>query len=309
MRILMVGAGATGGYFGGRLVQAGRDVTFLLRSTRAQQVRERGLEIISSLGDVTLNPRIVSAEELHAIEPFDLIILSTKAYQLAGAMDDIAPAVGPNTTLLPILNGMRQLSDLDARFGAEHVLGGSVRVFADLDEQGRVHQWTSLDELSFGERSRERTPRIETIEKALKDAGFTAILQPDILATLWQKWWILASLGSICLLARGAIGQVAAAPFGPAMAHAVIQECTDIAAANGYPPNEKMLAEHRKRMTEIGSSLTSSLYRDMTKGAPVEADHIVGDLLARANGVAAPLLTAAYVQLKVYEAGRTAGPS
>ena len=252
-----------------------------------------------------MHPRIMSAAELRETpRTFDLIVLTTKAYQLEAAMEDIAPAVGPDTLLLPILNGMRQLRVLEQRFGKRHVLGGSVRIVSDLDEQGRVHQKTTLGELSYGELSGERTARIEAVDQALRGAGFEAKLEPDILSTLWQKWWILASLGSICILARGTIGEVSQAPHGPAFAQTVIDECIGIAKANGYPPNEAMLAGHRKRMTEAGSALTSSMYRDMTKGAPVEADHVLGDLLDRANGVAAPLLMAAYVQLKVYEAGR-----
>ncbi len=306
MRILMVGAGATGGFFGGKLVAAGRDVTFLLRERRAQQISEHGLQLVDHQGkQLTVHPKTLSAEDLRQRpQPFDLIVLSTKAYQLEAAMDDIAPAVGPATMLLPILNGMRQFPLLDARFGPHRVLGGSVRIVADLDERGRIHQMTSLDEISYGERSRERTARILALDQTLQNVGFTAILQPDILATLWQKWWILASLGAICVLTRGTVGQAAQVPQGPALALAILAECTAIATANGYPPNPDMLAQHQARYTEPGSTLTSSLYRDMTKGASVEADHIFGDLLDHAKGVPAPLLTAAYVQLKVYEAGR-----
>ena len=308
MRILMVGAGATGGFYGGLLVNAGRDVTFLLRQGRARQIRERGLEIVTHGGEsLTLHPRIVSAEDLRrGAEPFDLIVISTKAYQLEGAMDDIAPAVGPHTMVMPILNGMRHFAALDARFGAERVLGGTVRVVSDLDPQGRVLQMSPLDEKSYGERSRERSPRILAVDAALQDAGFSAMLQPDIVATLWLKWTILASMGASCVLARGNAGQIAVAPRGPALARAVVEERAAVAAANGYPPATGFVDMHAARLAEPGSTLTSSMYRDMVKGAPVEADHILGDLLDRASGVAAPLLTAAYVQLKVYEAGRAA---
>ena len=300
----MVGAGATGGYFGARLVAAGRDVTFLLREGRARQIREGGLQIVSPHGDFSVQPSVVTAAELRRTQAvYDLIIISVKAYQLAGAMEDIVAAVGTETLLLPILNGMRQHRILQGRFGTENVLGGSVRIFSHLDGEGRVHQQTPLQEFSYGELSGERTDRIECVDRTLRDAGFDAVLQPDILATLWQKWWILASLGSICVLARGATGQAAAAPHGLAFERAVVRECTEIAAANGYRANAAMLASHLERITEPGSTLTSSMYRDMIGGAPVEAGHILGDLLDRAGDVAAPLLTAAYVQLKVYEAG------
>ena len=326
MKTLVVGAGATGGFFGGKLVGAGRDVTFLLRGRRAQGIRERGLQIVDHHGQqLTVHPRILAADDLRqSRETFDLILLSTKAYGLEAAMDDIAPAVGPDTMLLPLLNGMRQFPLLDARFGADRVLGGSVRIVSDLDTDGRVLQMTPLEEMSYGERSRERTPRILAVDAVMAGAGFTAILQPDILATLWGKWWILAGMGAICVLARGTIGQAAEVPRGPQLALAILDECTAIAAANGYPADPDMLAQHRERYTERGSALTSSLYRDMMKGAPVEADHIFGDLLDYARSAAqnavqnmagsvarpvpTPLLTAAYVQLKVYEASRPQTP-
>ena len=303
----MVGAGATGGFYGGMLFNIGRDITFLLREGRARQIRQQGLQILTHKGEhLTLHPPIVSANDLRRPhQPFDLIILSTKAYQLEGAMNDIAPAVGPQTMILPILNGMRQLDTLTARFGADQVLGGSVRIVSDLDPQGRILQMNPLDEMNYGELSNQQTPRILAVDQLMQGAGFSAILQPDIVATLWQKWWILASMGAICVLTRGTIGQAAEVPRGPELALAILKEATDIATANGYPPNPAMYQQHTARYTERGSTLTSSMYRDMTKGAPVEADHILGDLLDRAKGIAVPLLTAAYVQLKVYEAARS----
>ncbi len=305
MRVLMIGAGATGGFFGAHLSKAGRDVTFLVRETRAAQLRERGLEVLSPLGNFTVWPPLITARDLRSSpQTFDLILISTKADQLADAMEDFAPAVGPETVLLPILNGMRQLSILCDRFGGGHVLGGSVRVVADLDDQGRVHQATRLGEMSYGELSGERTSRLSSVDHLLQGAGFDALPQTDIRAALWQKWWILASLNSICILSRGTIGQVAAASRGGEPVHGLIEEATAIARANGFPPDATMLADHTKRMTETRSPLTASMYRDMLKGAPVEADHILGDLLDRAKGLDTPLLTAAYVQLKVYEASR-----
>jgi 2-dehydropantoate 2-reductase len=223
-------------------------------------------------------------------------------------MEDFAPAVGAETMILPILNGMRQLDLLDARFGSEHVIGGSCRINGDMDADGRVLQMSKLGELTYGERSGERTPRIERLDAELRGALFDAILSPDVLAAMWAKWCVLASLNVICLLSDGTIGQVAAAPQGVAFANAAISECAAVLAANGYPHDPAQLELDRRRMTQPGSDLTSSMYRDLKKGAPVEADHVLGDLLARgeAHKLASPLLRAAYVQLKVYEARREA---
>lgn len=308
MRILVVGAGATGGFFGGMLARAGRDVTFLLREKRARQVRASGLVLETPTGTVTVRPQVVTAGELKQLGPeqraFGLIVISTKSYGLESAMEDVAPAVGPQTMILPILNGLRQIGVLQARFGVERVLGGSVRVVADMDADGRIQQKTSLGEMSYGELSGERTERVLAVDGAMRGAGFDAVLQPDILATLWQKWWILASIGTVCVLGRGTAGQAASAPEGEAFVRAVIRECTEVARANGYPPDAAMLRSHLERLLDKKSPLTSSMYRDMTKGAAVEADHILGDLLARAEGAETPLVRAAYVQLKVYEAAR-----
>ena len=307
MRTLVVGAGATGGFYGGRLAQIGRDVTFLVRPTRAEALRRNGLQIISPLGDASLQPQILTADELRAKpRPFDLILLATKSYSLEVAIEDFAPAVGPETTILPNLNGMRQLDLLDARFGAERVIGGTCRINSDVDGDGRILQLSKLGDLTFGERSGQRTRRIERINTELSGALFEAVLSNDVLHAMWNKWYVLAALNIICILPQGTCGEVVAVPHGLAFANAAIDECIAIATANGYPPPADLINWDRKRLTLPGSDLTSSMYRDMTKRARVEADHILGDLIARgeAHGVQTPLLRATYVQLKVYESRR-----
>jgi len=303
MRILVIGAGAVGGYYGARLAAAGRDVTFLVRERRAAQLRSIGLQIISPHGDLSLTPKLLLASELKASqEHFDLIILSTKAYSLDAAIEDFAPAVGPQTMILPLLNGMKHLDLLIARFGEGPVLGGSTTIVADVDPEGRIRQMELLQTVSFGERDRTVTPRIQAVAVTLANAGFDDKLCDDILAVMWQKWVMLASMGSITCLMRGSIGAVAAAPGGSETAHRIIAECASIAAANGYPQKPAFLESVNERLTKLGSPLTASMYRDLHKGAPVEADHILGDLIARgtAHGVVTPLLQATYAQLSVY---------
>ena len=312
MRILVVGAGAVGGYYGGRLVQAGRDVTFLLRAGRAAQVRERGLNLVSPRGNAALRPRTVLAEELRALgETYDLVLVSTKSYALPAAMEDFAPAVGPGSLILPMLNGMQHLDLLDARFGREHVLGGSVRIMADVLPNGDILQQNELDELIFGFRpaTPEHQPRAEAVRSALTAPGFTVELPPDIIAWMWQKWWLLAALGATCVLAEGSIGEARRAPEGAAFTRGVLDECMALATANGYPPEPRLIEEMRGRFDDPKSPITSSMYRDYKRGGEVESDQILGDFIRRANGVAVPLLRAAYVRLKVYEAHRAAWKS
>ena len=303
MRILVIGAGAVGGYFGARLQAAGRDVTFLVRERRAEQLRSTGLQVISPYGDVTVQPRLLLAQELRAKRGlFDLILLSTKAYSLEAAMEDFAPAVGPNTAILPLLNGMRHLQMLGARFGAEHVLGGSTRIVADLDDEGRVLNMERLHDLVFGERDKSKTGRIEAIADTLHGAGFDDMPSPDVLAFMWQKWVLLCSLASVTCLMRGSIGDIAAAPGGTQVVKELIAETSTVAAAEGYPQTAEFLDMITARLTEAGSSLTASMFRDLQKGHPVEVEQIVGDMLRRAeaHGIAVPLLHAAYAHLGVY---------
>jgi 2-dehydropantoate 2-reductase len=306
MRILVIGAGATGGYFGGRLAAAGRDVTFLVRAARKAQLQRTGLRIFDPYGDVTVpQPKLLLAEELKANPTaFDLILLSTKAYSLDEAINDFAPAVGSETVILPLLNGIRHMDALDAWFGEGRVIGGTVQVIGDMDAEGYVHSLAQIHDLYFGERDKTVTARIKAIEETLSGAGFEVILKPDIIAFMWQKWAILASLGAITCLMRGTIGAIVAAPGGLPTVQAIIAESVAIVTANGYPLEDAFREMMTKRFTDAGSPLTASMYRDLQKGARVEADQILGDLLARgrSHGVEAPLVQAAFAQLSVYSA-------
>jgi 2-dehydropantoate 2-reductase len=306
MRLLVVGAGAVGGYFGGRLAQAGRDVTFLVRPQRASQLRERGLEIVSPHGNATLKPKVVTRDELS--EPDDLVLLTVKNYGLEGALDDIAAAVGADTLIMPTLNGLHHLDALKAKFGESHVLGGVCIVAATLDAQGRVVQLTGMEKLVYGELDGSSSARLEEVDRTLQGAGFDARASSNILLEMWEKWVFIAALGGITCLVRGTIGEIVAAPRGSELALAIHEECIAVATASGYAPRPAAIARTRATLTEAGSSLASSLYRDLQKGAPLEADAILGDLCERgeAAGLKLPLLSAAYAQLSIYESKRTA---
>jgi 2-dehydropantoate 2-reductase len=301
MRILIVGAGAVGGYFGGRLAQAGRDVTFLVRPARARQLSQDGLRIISPHGDAVLTPKLVSAEEIDT--PYDLVFVSVKAYALEAAMNDFVAAVGPGTMILPVLNGMRHVDLLTKRFEEHAIIGGVCLVAAEIDHQGRIVQLADFQQLVYGERNGESTSRLKTLDATLQGAGFDTRLSPDIMQAMWEKWVQLASLGAITCLMRGTIGEIVAARGGAELSIDVLNESAALTTACGHKPSGKMLSRHAAAMTAPGSSLTSSMYRDLRKGAPVEADHILGDFIERgsAHGVAIPLLKAAFVNLRVYQ--------
>jgi 2-dehydropantoate 2-reductase len=305
MRILIVGAGAVGGYFGARLAQAGRDVTFLVRASRAEQLRRDGLSIISPYGNVVLTPKLILAGEIDG--PFDLVLLSVKAYVLEAAIDGFAPAVGPETMILPVLNGMRHIELLTQRFGEGAVLGGVCLVATEIDGDGRIVQLSEIQQLVYGERNGKVTPRLQSLDATLQGAGFDAHLSAEITQAMWEKWVMLASLGAVTCLMRGAIGEVVAIPGGAALSLEALDECGVVAAACGHKTSEAFQSRQAAAMTTPGSPLTSSMYRDLRKGAPVEVDHILGDLLQRGvgEGVATPLLNAAFINLRIYQAGLT----
>ena len=309
MRILVVGAGAVGGYFGGRLLQAGRDVTFLVRPRRAAELTKSGLIIKSPAGDIILPaPRTVGAESLN--EAFDLILLTCKAYDLEDTIVSFASAVGPRTVILPLLNGMRHLDVLDARFGAAKVLGGLCVISATLNQQHMVIHSIPLHSITFGERAGGISDRVRAILSAMQGAVFDVQASESIMREMWEKWVFLASLAGSTSLMRATIGEICATPGGRNFVLELIEECRRIAELEGYEPHQTVLDRIRAQLTATDSPLTASMYRDMERNAPIEADHIIGDLLQRgqrhqAAGEEFRLLRLAYSNLKVYEKKRS----
>ena len=301
MRLLVVGAGSTGGYFGGRLAQAGRGVTFLVRPARAAHLEERGLEILSPHGNYTLRPKLVSADRLSG--PYDAILLTVKAFSLESALSDMAEAVGPETMILPVLNGMRHVDILAGRFGKRSVVGCACKITASIDDRGRIVQHTLLQDIAYGEMDGVVSPRIQGLDQFMRGAGFDARLVSDIKREMWEKWILLASLGGLNCLMRGTIGEVAQAPLGPEFVLRLLQEIVAVAEAVGVGPRPEFMAAAKKGLTAPDSTQTSSMYRDLLRGVPIEADQIIGDLLERARGagIETPLLGAIWTHLCVYQ--------
>ena len=303
MRILVVGAGAVGGYFGGRLLNAGRDVTFLVRLRRAAELAKHGLTIRSPVGDFhRASPPTVLQEDLK--EPFDLVLLSCKAYDLEGAITSFATAVGPATAILPLLNGMRHIDRLTERFGSKRVLGGQCAISVTLRPDGAVVHLNDWHALSFGELDGSRSQRIEAVASELLNAGFDATLSDDIRQEMWEKWVLIATTAGITCLMRAAVGDYVAAGAAD-LALGLLSECASIAAAQGFPPREPALKRARAALTASGSPFKASMLRDIESGKPVEGDQILGDLLRRAKKPdEISLLRIATLHVKAYELAR-----
>ena len=303
MRILVAGAGATGGYFGGRLAEAGRDVTFLVRPRRAARLTARGLRIKGPAGETVLTPRLVTADALTA--GYDLIVVAVKSYGLEAVLADVAPAAGPRTVIVPLLNGMRHVEALTGAFGAERAWGGVCMIHATLDAEGDVVQMSGLHRMAYGPLGGGPDDRLEAVTAALSGAGFASRPSERIVLEMWEKWVLLCTLGSLTTLMRAPVGAINAAPGGAAFGQALAAEVVAVATAAGFAPRPEALAMLETAISTTEPT-TSSMYRDLTRGLPVEADAIVGDMVAEAarHDVRVPLLSAAHAALSIYAAGR-----
>ena len=307
MRILVLGAGGTGGYFGGRLAQSGADVTFLVRPARAAQLDRDGLSIHSPLGDARFPVAHVVADALPALaaaSPFDLVVLSCKAYDLDGAIVAVAPAVGQATTVMPILNGLLHYDALDARFGRDNVLGGLCFISATKAADGGIQHLGRPASITFGERDGGRSARVEAFAAMCARAGIDHVASDDIAQEQWNKFSFLASLAAGTCLMRASVGDIVANEGGAEFMTRLYAECLAVAEAAGQPVPQDKQEFALGTLTQQASPVKASMLRDLEAGQRVEAAHIVGDMLARARaaGQAAPFLQAAYRHLQAYEA-------
>ncbi|MET0255295.1 MAG: 2-dehydropantoate 2-reductase [Luteibacter sp.] len=308
MRILVLGAGGTGGYFGGRLAQGGTDVTLLVRPERARTLAGQGLVIRSPFGDASLSVKTVTADTVGSAGAFDLVLLSCKAYDLQSAIEAIDPAVGERTAILPILNGLAHYPSLDRRFGPDTVLGGLCVISAAKGLNGEVVHFGNGASITFGERDGQpREGRCEALAEALARANVDHTHSTDIHRDLWAKFSFLATLAGATCLFRASVGDIVATHDGRGLTERMYEECLAVARASGHavPDNARSFAW--KTLTQEGSPLTASMLRDLESGQRIESDHIVGDMLRRAReaDVAAPMLEVAYAHLQAFEARRT----
>ena len=308
MRILVLGAGALGGYFGGRLLEAGADVGFLVRPRRRAQLQQNGLVIESPFGALRRPVTAIAAEE--AGPGWDLVLLTCKAYDLEDAIAAIRPAVDARTAILPVLNGLSHIERLQREFGAERVLGGLAKIQATLAPDGTVKHLNDWRYLTFGETDGRMSPRVQALaEICARAPGVVAQAVPDVMFRMWEKLVHLGTSAIGTVLMRANVGEIARAPGGAALMHRVLERNAAIAAANGHPMREAYLEEFRALFADPTSAYSTSMLRDLESGGRIEADHILGFLLeaARRAGVPEELHEAAYIHAKAYEQRRDAG--
>jgi 2-dehydropantoate 2-reductase len=301
MRFLVLGAGAVGGYFGGRLAEAGRDVTFLVRGARAAALAEHGIRVASPLGDFAVPVKIATAERVGG--PYDVVLLTAKHYDLDAAIAAIRPGVGPDSAVLPLLNGLVHLDRIDAAFGADRVLGGVAYVGASLRPDGTIRHHNRLSGIAFGERGGGVSERARAIEAAFAGTPVSAPASENIMLDMWEKFVMMGAMAGISCLMRGNVGEIMGTQDGEALMIAALAECQAVAAASGFSPRPQSRERVQAMLTERGSINSPSMRRDLEAGRRTEADAVVGDMLHRARDlrIATPLLRAAYCHLQVHE--------
>lgn len=305
MQILILGAGGIGGYFGARIQAAGGDVTFLVRPARAEQLRSNGLQVFSPLGDSHFIPRLVTAaSNLHG--KYDIIFLSCKAYDLESALHSIAPAVGPETIVIPLLNGIRHLDTLDARFGRERVLGGLAHLSLMLTPAGEIHHLNNFHRLMIGSRTSTPSRWLAPLAELLAKTALEFTLSEQIEQEMWNKFVFISTLAGATCSMRANVGEILATTAGEDFILGLLAEGEQVAAANQHAPAAAQLAAYRSGLTDRSSTLCASMLRDIERGGPTEAEHILGDMVQRGQqaGIATPRLSFAYTHLQAYELAR-----
>ncbi|PGT81743.1 MULTISPECIES: ketopantoate reductase family protein [Bacillaceae] len=301
MKVLVVGAGAVGGYFGGRLHEKGVDVTFLVREGRQKQLKEKGLKIESIHGNYTFQPKTVLTMESE-IEVYDVILIGTKSYHFNQAIQDIKPFVGTQTTIIPMLNGIKHLYELQTMFAKEQIIGGLCFVESTVNEEGTIIQTSTSHELVYGELSGEETERIMKIEEVFSHTKASIRRSNTILQDMWHKYMFITGLSGVTSLFRSSIGPILKTEHGLEIIEGLFAEIGFIMRKMNAPIVDGIEEVQVNRVKEMDYTMKSSMQRDMEKGFQVEANHLQGYLLSEAekHKVKTPYLKIVYANLETY---------
>lgn len=301
MRILVLGAGAMGGYYGARLIEAGADVAFLVREGRSAVLSEAGLVVNSELAEFRRQVKTLLTAE--GAEPFDVVLLACKGYDLDSAIDAIAPAVMGGARVLPLLNGLSVYERLDRRFGASNVLGGVSYIATTLNVHGEIDHLGRSDKLVIGARDDSQVQLVNALYELVRGGPGVRVLSQSIGQELWEKWVALASGAAVTCLMRANVGQIMATDYGREVMTLAIDECASVAAASDHALSDEILAQIRARLLDPQSDWAASMMRDIALGvARLEADEIVGDMVRHADrlNVSSILMRTAFTHLQTY---------
>lgn len=304
MKILVVGAGAIGGYFGGRLLEKGEDVTFLVREQRKKQLEKTGLKIESVNGNFELAPPLLLVSQNQ--KKFDVIIISTKSYQLDQAIKDVRLHLEDDGIILPLLNGMSHMDKLIEAFGEDDVIGGLCFIESTLNEYGTIVQTSPIHQLVYGERTGERTPRIERLKSAFEDTKADFVLSDHINQDMWHKYLFITVMSGITSLMNSSIGPIRELESGQRIISTFLNEISEVMKKINAPIKEDIANIQFSRINEMNAGMKSSMQRDMEKSLPIEVEHLQGYLLNKAKEyhIEVPILETIYTKLTLYEQNR-----
>jgi len=299
MKILVLGIGGIGGFFGGYLSEIGADVTFLVRPKRQKLLSNHGLSIISSLGNLTLKPKTVLAEDLKPI--YDIIIITCKTYDLDQAILDLKLCKGKGL-IIPFLNGVTHMEKLDKEYGVFNVMGGVAHISSTVNEDGTIEHFSDFKKLTFGDRSLINNDTIKSFYQICKKTKFDVVLSDNINLDLWKKWVFISTVAGATTLFNSSLGQISKQKYGKKLIIDLFEECKTIAEINGYSFDKNEADNIIKNITAEGSPIKASMQRDVEKKSFTEHEEIFGDFISAKgkNQLNCPILSSCYVNMKVY---------
>lgn len=299
MRILILGAGGIGGYFGAHLIRAGADVTYLVRAKRKALIDANGLSIETPRGNFVVSAKTVTSEDV--MPEYDLVMLTPKSYDLDDALQSLEKGLG-DAVVLPFLNGLDHLDTLDAKFGRHRVMGGVAHIAAALTPEGAIRQLTDMHSLTVGARHEAHAALAKAFIDLCHQTPFDGVLTDNIAQVLWDKWVFLATLAGMTTLCKGSVGDIVSTRYGTQTMQEMYQECCAVAAAFDHPVGHAAKEKALAMLTAEGSSFTASMLRDLLSGQRTEHEHILGAMAHRgeAHGLKMSLLRVAYTHLAVH---------
>ena len=302
MKIAIFGTGGVGGYFGGRLAQAGEDVTFIARGEHLHAIKTKGLTVDSLAGDFVLDPA-TATDEASEVGQVDLVIVGVKAWQVPDAARKMKPMVGPNTTVLPLQNGVDAVSQLTVELGADQVIGGLSKIVSFVVEPGHIRHAGFAPSVVIGELDNRRTDRAVAIQNAFTQAGIDTAIAADIQVALWMKFLFIASFSGVGAIANAPAGTLRTDPALRAQMIRAMEEIFAVAHARGINLPTNAIETVMTGVNALPEDATSSMQRDIAAGKPSELESQNGAVvrLARESGVEVPTHEFIYQTLKPLE--------
>ena len=299
MKILVLGAGAVGGYFGGRMAEAGMDVTFLVREKRQKKLEKSGLIIKSPKGDFVTSPKLVNIDNVESI--YDVILFTNKAYDLDEILQSPFP-VKDGSIIIPLLNGYSHMEQLRNKFPNARLFGGIAHIFSTLNEEGEIHHFNDIHSLTFGHLSKADETDGRRFFDSCSSANFSIKYSDDIIVDLWHKWVLITTVAGATTLFNATIGEIASTEHGIAFITDLHDECINIAKSEKIKVNDDDLAQQRRFLSDKKSTWSSSMRRDMVNKSKIECAHIFLELIniADKNNVECPSLKTVMINGEIY---------